>query len=72
MFSVRGFRGDYNEENKELVRMAGKILKSKYNFCDFVDEAFEYPMRGRHEKIPKEKYPAGKFRDIILDVGHNP
>jgi dihydrofolate synthase/folylpolyglutamate synthase len=74
LYTMREFLGDYELENKRLVQMAGQILKQKYDFCDFVDEAFAQPMKGRFEKVPSEKLETlgYGFKTVIMDVGHNP
>ena len=40
LFAMRQFLGDYEQENKVLVKMAADVLKDRYNFGDFVDRAF--------------------------------
>jgi len=74
LFKMKEFLGDYELENKALVKKAGHILKEKYNFEDFVDRAFQEPVIGRFQKISPERIRSTglKFKDVIVDVGHNP
>jgi dihydrofolate synthase / folylpolyglutamate synthase len=74
LYAMKHFLGDYQLENKELVKMASEILKEKYDFSKYVEIAFDEPMIGRYEKIPQSQLSKinNRFAEVVLDVGHNP
>ena len=66
-------RDTYELENEDLIRLGAKIVKPIFDYEAHIDEAVDFQVVSRFEKVPEEKLAerGSRVKNVHLDVGHN-